>query len=195
MKIHQRLLRIFPFLLVIFFILKQQLKEEKCYGMIAVFWAFILFISLLVTGLYAFYAVFQKRQNDSLKFEPYALSINLVAIVILVVGLTWGENFKSKVWVYAVDGNRGKGITNLRLTLRRNNDYNASISYADFGCTHVGKYSISGDTIILLNNIANRTENEFAEKYLLQNGELIAQKKSVDTLQKPFNLIVKSNFP
>lgn len=191
MKIYQRLFRIVPFLLVIFFILKDQLEEEKCVGMINVFWAFILFIALLVTGLYAFYAAFRKRQNESLKFEPTSLSIILLAIIMLAVCLKWGENFKSKIWLNCEDKNRS-GAKNLRLTLRQNNDYTASVLYADFGCSYVGKYGISGDTIILYNDITTRSTNEFGEKYLLRNDELIALKNTANSTIKPLNLVVKT---
>jgi hypothetical protein len=188
LKIYQRLISILPFLFVIFFILKHQLEEEKCSGMIDVFLGFFLFLSLLLTGFYAFYAAFRKRQNDSLKFEPLSLAIVLFAIIMLTVGLKWSENFKSKIWLFAEVEN-GK---TLRLTLRQNDHYTASVVYADFGCSYVGKFAISGDTIILRNDIVSRSANDFVEKYVLRNDELIAVKNTIDSTLRPLNLLVKT---
>jgi hypothetical protein len=152
--------------------------------------AIALFLGIIVTGIFALLTAFRKRQTERIKFEPITLTIVLLTISALFVCRLLGNNFKGLIWVYAEVANNNFPINNHSLTLRQNKNYVVRVNEIEWTCTYTGQYSITGDMIILNNEIAKRTDSNFIEKYLVVDKKLIPIIYDPDTLKRPWRLTV-----
>ena len=152
--------------------------------------AIALFLGIALTGTFALINVFRKRQTEKIVFEPITLTIVLLTIATLIVCILWGDNFKGKVWIYAEVTNNDFPVHKHSLTLRQNKNYKVQVNEIEWMCTYTGQYSILGDTVILNNDIAKRTDSNFIEKYLFLDNKLIPLINNLDTLKRPWRLTV-----
>ena len=150
--------------------------------------AIALFLGIIVTGIFALLTAFRKRQTEKIKFEPITLIIVLLTITTLTVCRLWGDNFKGRIWVYAEVTNKNFPVQKHSLTLRQNKSYKVRVNEIEWTCTYSEQYSIMGDTIILNNEIAKRTDSNFIDRYLFVDGKLIPIVNRLDTLKRPWRL-------
>ena len=171
-----------------YFYLDLYLSDEGCWGMIQAVTAIALFLGMIITGTFVLIAVFRKRQTEKIKFEPITLTIILLTITTIIVCRLLGDNFKGKVWIYAEVSNNNFPVQKHNLTLRQNKNYRIRVNEIEWTCTYTGQYLITGDTIILNNEIAKRTDSNFIEKYLLVDNKLIPIVHNLDTLKRPWRM-------
>jgi hypothetical protein len=145
---------------------------------------------MLVTGIFAFLAAFRKRKTHKIKFEPITLTIVVLTIITVFIFRLWGDCFKGSIWIYSEVASSNFPVYNHSLTLRQNKSYKVRVNDIEWSCTYTGYYSLSGDTILLNNDIAKRTDSNFIEKYLLADSKLIPIINNPDTFRRPWRLAV-----
>jgi uncharacterized membrane protein len=190
MKTSSRLFWTLPYILTTYFFLKLILKEEGCWGMIEAWESIFLSLILVITGIIALVVAFRKRKSDKLKFEPITSTLIVLTTSIIFICIFWGDTFKPKTWLYAVVNVQDFSEIKHSLTLRNDKTYKVRITAIETRCDYLGRYSISGDTVFLDNDISQKTEGQFVDKYFLKNNKLTPIINLVDTLKSPWQLSV-----
>ena len=124
-----------------------------------------LFILLTICYLIIFIiiqiiSIIKLKKNEG-KYNFIPLIITLCLFVLLPLAFNQ-ESFESPTIIKA---NTNRHHT---LYLRKNNTYKIQIRYVEASCFYKGTYIINKDTIILLDeNIKNKTDSAFYNKYLI----------------------------
>jgi hypothetical protein len=170
MKFYKRLLSTIPFVVIAFGYYKFDNPDKKCnvpiYAIIILFF----FGSLLLTGILAGVATFQKRRFDKQTPEPITFSISLVTVLFIIYNLTFRGHTNGDKWIYAENKRLNNIFPSQDLTLRKNGNFTYS---PDSDCSISGEYKKRGDTIFLDKKTIDRVNGEITTIYLLKSNKLV----------------------
>ena len=154
-----------------YFYLRFSLADNGCSGLMDLFFDGFFFILFVVSIVLSFRATLRKRELYKRKPEPITLTITLVALLILIIGKAFGDDFKGSKWIYAETSRQQLSTQNL--TLRKNGTFKVDLNEIEFSCYFSGQYQNRGDTIILDKDIIEQTHSLLTTKYLLLDTLLI----------------------
>jgi hypothetical protein len=154
-----------------YFYLRLCLADNGCSGLLDLFLGFGFIILFAISFWLAFKATFRKRDPNKSKPEPIILTITLLTIIVLIIGKTFGEDFKGKRWIHAETNS--DELERQFLTLRKNGTFRVVLGHVDWSCYFSGPYQVHGDTILLDKKVIDQTSSLLTTKYLLQDSLLI----------------------
>jgi hypothetical protein len=156
----------------------KQILPSDCYGMSDGLWI-MLFSILTIVFLITVLSIniykkvkFHKKINP-LPFITFGISISIIALIIFLQS----EKFKSDRILTAKSNWQ-------ELVLRTNSRYEFTSKQPEFGCTEVGTYKISKDTLYLFEEPSVTRTQYINERFLMDSSEnLIVQiiKDSIDS--------------
>lgn len=190
-KFIARLSFTFPLVALTFLLLKLNLANNGCEGLIEHLYRVLLFVLLAATLPLAIWASMRKRQPGTSTFEPVSLSVTLLTLLGLVIGLVFGESLQGSKWIYAET--RQPYVSHQTLTLRNNGTFRVDTKEADLNCYFTGRYTRKGDTICLDKSVVDQVGHLLAPRYFVTDTSLIPIAASEDSLKQRGFVIVKRN--
>lgn len=165
----KRLLLILPIALFAIFHYRTFNPDEQAYGLVH-FGLKGLFIFLFLIGLTtSYFALFVPQHRRKIKFEILLFTIFSLSILTVIYTLTLRGHTSGKSWLVAENGNSTALKT---LTLKENGNFTLSLSAADFGVDYSGEYKRRGDTLFLDQSVIEKTNEQIASVYMIQNSTL-----------------------
>ncbi len=159
--------------------MRLQLSDNGCWGLIELIYTIALWIFLALTFIISVIATFRKRQSQTLKTEPYSLTVTVVTLLALLIGGLWGDNLKGAKWIEARSQNYNGQPSAQALTLRKNGTFTVHLREDDFTCYYSGDYRKVGDTVTFDNETIGKTDFKLTTQYLLKGNVLYPLTNSV----------------
>ena len=178
-KLRSRLLLTLPFVLVTLLYLRLQLSYNGCWGLIELIYTVVLWIFLALTFAISVVATLRKRQSQTLKAEPYSLTVTLVTILALLAGGLWGDNLKGAKLFEARSQKYNGQPSAQELTLRKNGIFTVYLREDDFTCFYSGDYRKVGDTLTFDSETIGKTDFKLTTQYLLKDNVLYPLPNSI----------------
>lgn len=106
-----------------------------------------------------------KGNHSKLRLTVFLLSTILTGLAYS----TYHYSFEFLRKPVVLKAEKGDGLDFVRLTLRKNNEFEVTLGIIDWSCTYVGKYEIKDDTLLLEKT---KIESGFGSIYLIHESFL-----------------------